>query len=301
MDETVLPRGLIEAYRDVRRVDGDHAPPVVLLDLSPALDETQRCPNCGGVRGQGALYAPTGEKCGPYHIGGSTATRGVYNPLRRKLVRYACPVCTDGTVRAALFARCGVANPDGVYHSVVWPFEGREAMVAAVDGAVSDWTTVGPSGWLTLVGPYGSGKTYLAQRAVVRCCAADLEAVYVLAHTLGQTIMQAIQEGRPAEQVIARYQQVPVLAIDQLDWLRQRTTSDNMTYVAESLINLLDERYRARHRLATILIVNKGWWEGPPDDFAPIRSRATEGIIAETNVPNVREWAGRALRGEAIL
>lgn len=301
MTETQLPQALIAEYRSVRERDGDTAPPVVLMDFDEARDEALRCPNCGGVRGKGKFYAPTGADCAPYHMGGSATTRGINRPLRRSMKSYICPACSGSTHRSILQGRCGVPDPIRVARAEVWTVKGREGMVTEVNRALAQWTREGPAGWLSLIGPYGCGKSFLAQRAVARLVEADIEAVYAQAHQVGRRIMDAVTSSLPADSAVDRFRRVPVLAIDQLDWLRQYAASGQMTFVLETLLNLLDERYMNRHQQATILVLNRDWWISGGGELAPIVSRATEGWIAETDVPNLREIAGQIERGEVLV
>lgn len=285
-----VPRGLIDAYKDVRALARESGPAPIFDDLNPAWREEHRCPNCGGVKGQGMLYAPTGPETRPVWMGGER--------VRRELVGYSCPVCTDESFRAMLRARCGVNNPQHLRTLEIWEVQGRRTMVKCYQEAISRYSNGQIAGWLTFLGPYGCGKTFFGQRLVADMVATNIEAVYVMAHDLSRGLLDAIGTELTPSDVLGRYIHVPVLVIDQLDWLRQRTARGDMSYVAEQLLHLLDDRYRVRQYRATVLILNSEWWDRGGEEFAAVLSRAQEGIVARTGVADLREVAGDSERSQ---
>lgn len=299
-DGTVVPVEMLNDYRAVVSMDGDSHKGEIFFDTQFIPRGQEPCPNCHGPRGKGMLFAPTGDKAKvPYHLGGSFEER---LPYTRKLKGYPCPVCADEGYRAILRGRCGVTDWEATATTDIWDIPGREQMLSVVNGALSEWTNSHVYGWLTIVGPYGSGKTKIAQVMVRRAVEANVAARYILAHDIGQAIMNTVvDENMTPEEALEPFRQVPLLVIDQLDWLRQRTGKGDMTMVIEHLLAFLDHRYRERQSKATVLVLNHDWYMSGGGELAPIVSRAREGWLAMTEIGDLRDMAGKTERGELIL
>lgn len=299
-DGTIVPIELINEYRAVCLLDGTKLKGEIFFDMQFVDRKEEPCPNCHGPRGRGMLHAPTGEKVTvTYHFGGSVDERPPYS---RQLKAYRCPVCSSEAFRAVLRDRCGVADWEATAQTELWDVPGREHMVSVINGALSEWTTNHVHGWLTIVGPYGSGKTKIAQVMVRKAVEANIAARYILAHDLGQAIMSTVTaEDRTPDSVLEPFRQAKLLVIDQLDWLRQRTGKGDMTMVIEHLLPFLDHRYRERQDKATVLVLNQDWYLSGGGELAPIVSRATEGWMAMTDVGDLRDRAGKSARGEQFV
>lgn len=299
-DGTIVPAVLLSDYRAVAIMDGEAGYKGQIFFDMQFVPKGHECPNCHGPKGHGMLHAPTGEKATiPYHFGGSVGERPPYS---RKMKAYPCPVCTTENFRSILRARCGVEDAEATASTEIWAIAGREQMITVINGALSEWTNNHVYGWLTIVGPYGSGKTKLAQVLVRRAVEANIAARYILAHDLGQAIMSTVtDDSKTPEEILEPFRRATLLVIDQLDWLRQRTGKGDMTMVVEHLLALLDHRYRERQDKATVLVLNRDWYMSGGGELAPIVSRASEGWLAVTEVGNLREMVGQAQREQFVM
>ena len=279
-----VPDELVADYKSVLAIDGNsHYTKLDIICHPNFIPPGKRqCPNCLQVEGEGRIFAPTGEKRSMYYTAGTTP--------RRELTGYDCPVCTTGRVVPYLEQVCGVSDHEATADSDVWELEARSHMVKKINEAIAKWTEDGPSGWLTLVGPYGCGKTFLAQWVVRRLVAARIPARYVLGQHLSRKVYDAIDDpNMTPDRALDLYRGLDVLAIDQLDWTRQTTAKGSATFALEHLVPFLDDRYRNRHKLATILIFNLDWWNSCGGEYAPILSRCREGWVGETTLGDLRE------------
>jgi hypothetical protein len=261
----VVPEAMIDAMRAVRETTEMQI--LMLRGFIPA--NITPCPNCLDVPGAGKLSAAVGDRCDVYYMGGAR--------LDRELMHWPCPVCAGEGYVKNLIECSGVVESN----APIWSLPGRLELETAVRQQAEMWQTTGPSGWLTFVGPHGSGKTWLAKWLVRQACYAKIAAQYVLVPALSDQLYNALDNQR-LPQVLSTYSKVPVLALDQLDWQRQYTAYDR-TLPVEKLIQMLDGRYNARDKLATILVVNRPFWEEGGGEFAPIVSRAREGIVFVLN------------------
>jgi hypothetical protein len=297
-DGTIVPAEMLSDLKAFAVMDGAPMKGEIFFDMQFISSKDQVCPNCRGPRGRGMLHAATGEKATVSYIFGRWDEDKPL-PYSRQIKAYPCPVCADESFRAVLRSRCGVTDKEATANDEIWEVDGREEMVAVVNGALSEWTNNRVYGWLTIVGPYGSGKTKLAQVLVRRAVEANIAARYILAHDMGQLIMNTItDDSRSIEEVLEPLRRIPLLVIDQLDWLRQRTSKGDMTMVIEHLLAFLDHRYRERHDKATVLGLNRDWYLSGGGELAPIVSRAKEGWVAMTEVGNLREIAGEVQRDQ---
>jgi hypothetical protein len=299
-DGTVVPDEILTELRACALMDGGTMKGEIFFDMQFVGHKDKECPNCHGPHGSGMLHAATGEKVTiPYHFGGSFDTRPPYS---RRMKAYPCPVCATESYRAILRSRCGVEDNEATASTEIWEVAGREQMIATVNGALSEWTNNHVYGWLTIVGPYGSGKTKLAQVTVRRAVESNISARYILAHDLGQFIMSTVtDDSKTPEEVLEPFRRAQLLVIDQLDWLRQKTNKGDMTMVIEHLLAFLDHRYRERQDKATVLVLNHDWYTSGGGELAPIVSRAAEGWVAITDIGNLRDIAGQVQRDQFVM
>jgi hypothetical protein len=300
-DGMIIPAEILSELKAYAVMDGAPMKGEIFFDMQFVSSKEEPCPNCRGPRGRGMLYAATGEKAKvPYILGRWSNDDPL--PYTRQMKAYPCPVCADDSYRSLLRARCGVVDNEATAGTELWDVPGREQMMTVVNGALSEWTNNRVYGWLTIVGPYGSGKTKIAQVLVRRAVETNVAARYILAHDLGQAITNTVtDESRNIEEVLDPFRRVPLLVIDQLDWLRQRTSKGDMTMVVEHLLAFLDHRYRERHDKATVMVLNHDWYVSGGGELAPIVSRAKEGWVAMTEVGNLREVAGQVQRDQFVM
>lgn len=291
-----LPESLINDYRTVIALDGGDPHDVVIIfdDYAGSTLDRDTCPNCLGIKGQGKFKAPTGD---PIPRGRRVSGSMLY----RELVEYPCPVCSEAYYQQQRRAKCGV--PSFIMSDdPLWDVPGRETMVNIIQQATIQWIeSHPPAGWLMVLGGYGSGKTFLMQRAVVEMIESGIDAKYVLAGDIRDDLIEAIRlqnepdiTHRSPDQVVEHYKRLSVLVIDQLDWLRQRTSGGNETFAMEHIRDLLDHRYQ--NNKATAIILNREWHDAGGGDLAPILSRARMGLVAETTVGDLRPKAGDLMR-----
>jgi len=291
-----LPEALINDYKSVIERDGGdrHNVSIFFDDYADSVPEREQCPNCLGRKGQGKFKAPTGD---PVPRGRRISGQIVY----RELVDYPCPACSEVYYQQERRSKCGVPSFITL-NDPVWSVEGRELMVEIIQRATGQWTaTHPPQGWLMVLGGYGCGKTFLMQRVILEMIEAGIDARYVLAGDIRDDLLEAIRlqnepdiTHRSPDQVVEHYKRLPVLVIDQLDWLRQRTSGGNETFAMEHIRDLLDHRYQ--HNKATAIILNREWHDAGGGDLAPILSRARMGLVAETTVGDLRPTAGEFVR-----
>jgi DNA replication protein DnaC len=108
-----------------------------------------------------------------------------------------------------------------------------------------------PRGWVTLAGGYGVGKTTLIYAALNHLADKGIYGRYVMMPEL-LDLLRTVLRGEP--QVYAsklrRFVQAPILAVDELDKVRD---SD---FVDEVLHAIFLARYQNRHRLGTLIGYN---------------------------------------------
>jgi hypothetical protein len=315
----VVPREVIEDLKARRIFDGTGSIVTLYQDSRMGgIDADRRCPNCGGPHGEGLIGAATGDKCSAYYFGhyitvsrtdvdGEPVHHQEMAVLRRKVVWYPCPICSGTERKRFLIDRSGLAELWDEIDPRIYAIEGRESFNDVINRTAAKWTTGNPTGWITIIGPYGSGKTAAGMAIVKRAIMTGVEAQFVEASTLFRAVEETYGgfDLDDAQTALSRWRNTPILVVDELDWKNTRKSSGDMLRAAEEVITMLNDRYR--NQRATAIISPLDWWEvafdGIPrlnpnlgSDWKAVLSRATEGEIALTQVSDQRREIGEVRR-----
>lgn len=253
------------------------------------------CLNCGGTEG---FYAPTGAKDG--HLHHYRPDSNEPSPLRRKWVKYLCPVCQDPLARLRDDLRAaGIPDPEAVIEragDIWWSKPGREEMGSAVDRFIGRMLADQIAGSLTLVGPYGVGKTALGEFIVYACRKANRDALYVTAERFKEAVKD--QFGDESSPYLQRLRTAAIVVMDQVDWIRETTGGGRASYTAELFRDVFNHRYNLRKTHATVYVVNQQAWEGQGEDvLAAIYNRMTEGEVVFAQGKGTRAEIASAVSG----
>lgn len=262
------------------------------------------CSNCGGPEGEGRLFAPTGEERerGPYWLGG--------HHLIRKMVSYPCPICRSKIGISRLIAKSGIKEFANLDLTAI-NLPGRETLLEPLMQTIERWTSGGPpNGWINFIGPINSGKTWAAMRLGHDLIMSGWEARYCLAADLSDLAYEAIRQGDDPMSLLMSYRYAPVLIVDELFLIKQVNASGEMQFGLDPLIRMLNDRYRLKDQLATVMVWDIDWWMIDPENdlyepnltlagnLAPILSRSAEAdVFAWTRIGGMRELIGAKKRG----
>lgn len=250
------------------------------------------CYNCGGT---GGFLAPTGEKRASRM---SCRSDGALSPFMRKLVMYPCPVCKDTNALALnQLSKVWLDDPQAVIDAAAdlwWEYAGREAMSDAVKRAIARYTAGDTTGTLTLVGPYGCGKSTFAAEIVRACTVANITALYVSTDRFKRAVQDSIgMDGTNPD--LDRIQNTPVVVFDQIDWIRETGAGGGTTFVAEKARDIFNARYNMRRSRATVYVVNTAAWNDAGNDaLAALYDRMKDGEVAQCDLSGLRERIGQA-------
>lgn len=177
---------------------------------------------------------------------------------------YPCPSCN----KPAVDALSGLKPHERQVSINILETSGRpgaQAMKAAAERFVSC-----PTGFLSIYGGYGNGKTTTMQAIVNHLIARGIDARFMMAHELTEMVKAAIKSERDSPfEVVQRLAAVQVLVIDALD---QGQWSEYNIVIQNYFFN---ERYRNEQTLGTVLS-----WNGPfgslPSQLDSILSRLSQ-------------------------
>jgi DNA replication protein DnaC len=151
--------------------------------------------------------------------------------------------CTDGLSRAAKWRNLP-REAHGVYLHNGSTIPAQKAAHLEITAFVAD-----PRGWLTLIGGYGVGKTRLIYAALNHLADAGIYGRYVMMPELLNELRNALRDDDYGER-LRRFVEAPLLAIDELDKIRD---SD---FVDDVLQAIFLARYQQRETLSTIIGYN---------------------------------------------
>lgn len=246
------------------------------------------CPNCGP--GMGKMFAWR-IKSGP------TQSPGVGKPhwldlagergenrsgwYDCELLSADCPVCRAGRRNEYLSRNSGLEGSQlQVAFTLFGSDPGKNQAVEAVRKIVKNG-----SGWLTIHGSYGVGKTSLLFAAVNAAVKSGIQAHYTTAANLLADIRRRFSDGdkqsASVEDAIANWIEMPLLAVDEVD--RVSLTQ----WTSETIFRILDARYQSADRRATLLVSNTA-----PDamkaEYAYLVSRMRSGQIIPLSGADMR-------------
>lgn len=190
-----------------------------------------------------------------------------------------CPECNTAEVTAGL-------NPqERKIRFADIETAGRPGTQAMLE-AVQQFIRTGRTGFLTIHGGYGNGKSTCLKALVNECIADRVDVRYI---TMTEVMIYA-REAFDSEQRgdtdygrIARLASTQVLVIDELD--KARVTD----YAREVQTHLFEVRYRNSHMLGTVVVWN-GRFESL--DLPWVRSRLSEFAVVENNDADMRPLLG---------
>ena len=171
-----------------------------------------------------------------------------------------------------------------------------------------------PYGFLSVYGGYGTAKSLMLTATVAEFCRRGKHAVYYRSDEIADRLFKDLK----GESDYGRYfRTVPVLAIDELDDLKLIENGGGLSYIGREISAIIDERYRQRNSLVTLLAfqdapahwmpgdvvsrVNDGRFYRDWPDALPVPEcldgdRRIPGIL-EINAPDLRPFlrSGRPL------
>lgn len=184
----------------------------------------------------------------------------------------------------ALDATCGLSADEQRIRLVNLRTEGREgarAMLAAAQDFLKTKT-----GFLSLCGTWGNGKTLVLQGLVNACIEQGIEARYITAAEMMLWLQEAF-DPKVMETNQARINQlarVPVLCMDELE-------KYNTPYADKMQNHIINLRYREARHLGTVFAWNGNLAALP---WPAVRSRMSEFIVVENKDADLRPMMGQA-------
>jgi len=219
------------------------------------------CTNCGGAKqigltllyGEGSRFPFPVKVVGLFH-------EGLW--YRSTLKSWPCPICQSSShqnIADSCLAASGLET--GEYHwrvNFVAGMADKEDAINAVNSMLAE--TARPCGWLLVYGDNGMGKSGLLKSAVAAMCHIGVGAYYTTAVNILNDAYDLIARNRRGDdeaetmkQLISRYARYQLLAVDELGTDRVADTQ----FAQSALFGILDARYAARERLATLLASNQ--------------------------------------------
>jgi len=192
---------------------------------------------------------------------------------------FPCPICNKQT----LDRLCGLNGKERAVRLEEIDTENRKGTATMKAAALK--FAASPSGFLSLHGGNGTGKTMALMGIVNAVIEAGGEARYMTASEL-MAIMREIFDNNSLESDYERVRKlatVQVLCIDEVDKLRDTPYSRE---IQNELINL---RYRQAHVLGTALAWNGEFADLP---LPAVASRLSEFVIVKNNDADIRKLIG---------
>lgn len=296
MLKRVWPREL-EVYRDNPRA----------VPMQPG-SYADACANCGGMQvmmiyviDAGPFKFPNGGKVKWLDfpevpdIPGRPTVSGWYTG---KLEVAFCPVCRGDAKQRWLDANCGLAGDDldvSLSDFRITPQNSGKAKALSVAKSLLAQNQQ-PSGFVTLYGGYGVGKTHLLKSLVNGFRKIGVLARYARMSDLLAEIRDWFGEERgvqAAEVVISDLRNVRVLCLDEIDRV-------NLTgWAKETVFRLLDARWTECNHLLTVLASNLAP-DNLPAEFGYLESRMRGGVVVEVGGYDMRPGIGLRYRRELI-
>jgi DNA replication protein DnaC len=246
------------------------------------------CANCGPGLGQmfawriksGPTLSPIGKAHWMDLAGPNGENRSGWYDC--ELLHADCPACRSGKRGEYLENNSGMEGSQlQVNFTLFNDKPEKQPAVSAVKKIISE-----QSGWLTLHGDFGTGKTSMLFAACNATIKAGNPAYYITAANLLADIRRRFSDGNKmstaVEDAIANWIGLPFLCIDEID--RVSITQ----WTQETLFRILDARYQAAASRATLLVTNTN-----PDtigkEFAYLASRMHAGKIVKIAGADMRK------------
>jgi hypothetical protein len=205
--------------------------------------------------------------------------------------------CRIDNSEEALRERCKLAGVTGEGWKLeqdFWSLPGREEMEKTVREMAADFNRDGGFGWLTLVSPYGLGKSAIGEWLVIQAVKAGRRAWFATDADVKEAISAQF---RGDNGLLTRMADTSVLVFDQPDWLYDK---DGGSYQVNQARSILDRRYRLRDCQTTVLLLNLTAWESRAESgLAAIFSRAEEGKIVISRAAGIRPAIGKTIEEKA--
>jgi len=202
---------------------------------TPAVPEQADCPTC---RGAGRLLVDEAE-----------ALAAGWVPLERRewFGRWRVEVPCTCDAGAAVVAAWQQLPDDaiGVTLESLFDVPEQDQAYTAIEAFCRE-----PSGWLTLGGDYGVGKTALLYAALNRLAAARRYGRYITAPELIDKLRNLIRNGGDPDRYLQRWCDAPLIAIDELD------KYDVTEFADKSIFRLFNARYQRWQTTGTLLAYN---------------------------------------------
>lgn len=210
------------------------------------------CPNCHDQNGFMYLYELK-EETDHYRPGMLPLKTGGYG--RFAITGWPCPICNTEKINqtqeqlAKNSGLCGLEFDWKIDHCK--KMKGKENMIKMARGLLKQIPM--PSGFHTLYGNYGVGKSGLAKSVVAEMVKAGGHGVYRRAADILLEAKSTFSNDSKLteDMIISRYKSVQLLVIDEVD----RTSKSDWS--TSTVFQILDHRYNERHKICTIVITNE--------------------------------------------
>ena len=139
-----------------------------------------------------------------------------------------------------------------------------------------------PLRWLTLWGPFGTGKTHLCAAIVNASVERGKAAVYFTLPDLLNTLRGTFKDNAFSD-TLQHLIRVPVLVIDEVDKVNWTSWADEAVY------ELVDARYRALNEVGTVFAMNvEPEGDGTGNDYLYSRMRDNRNMVVKVGGGDVR-------------
>lgn len=188
----------------------------------------------------------------------------------------------------------GVTKEGWKLESDFWSLDGRQDLEEAIKAKAEQIIAGDVSGWLTLVSPYGLGKSAMGEWLVIQAIRAGVRSLFLTA----KDAQDALKAGFDGYDVLwHRVETSALLVFDQPDWLYDKGS----TYQINQVRNMLDERYRQRDHKATVILVNiVGWEKRSESGLSAIFNRAEEGKVVVAKTDGIRSAIGEIIEPRSV-
>ena len=220
----------------------------VVLSTAPGGE----CPNCGDMKYLNLDVINAGPSQNPYAP--SQVSLLVNNQwYLGKRHQFPCPMCNadNRAMIEALWETSGLESAERQWHvDHIASMDGKELALEAARKILAQ--TPRPVGWSVVYGSYGVGKSGLMKSLVASFIRAGVSAKYITAFDILEEIKTTFRHnaGEATDEAYLRYASYKFLAIDEIDIAPEKDWS------YQALRSIIDKRYNARHRFATMMATN---------------------------------------------